>query len=535
MNFIYRNSMIDIFFSKDKYVLSDYGSPLSTIDAENYIWMNLLNPAPNEEEILKQIVELNSNLEIAIKSSNDKPIFVLGLFAPKLFSPLIYGKQRALEAICKFNYNLLELSGKQENIFYLDPNHLIGHLGEDYFSSKFYFSSGSIISPTCSNKFQLWLNDVESIISNKRKKLIILDLDNTLWGGVLGEDGYNGVQIGNVYPGNVYTYLQRKILELSSLGVILTICSKNNYDDVKEGFQKNTNMLLKLDDFSIIKANWNDKADNIRDIIKEINIGEDACIFIDDNPLERDLVRSSFSDLTVPDFPKKQYDIPEFIDKLSFKYFSSKNITQEDIEKKNQYQIKLRADIDKRSISSKDKFLKSLCLKGYVINNVDMHILRISQMTQKTNQFNLTTMRFEENDIKKMIHCREYIFPLQIKDKYGDHGITGLIIASKTSNPDHVDLSIFLMSCRILGRDIEFEFLKWCLCKLSKEGISKVTARYIKTKKNIQVESFYENAGFKLISQDSEEKKYELVINKKWLKENTIKNKYIKIIEVTND
>lgn len=526
--------MIDIFFSKDKYALSDYNSPLSTIDAENYIWMNFLNPAPSEKDILKEIKELNSNLKIAIKSSNEKPIYVLGLFAPKLFSPLILSKQKVLDAIYKFNKNLLEISNRQNNVFYLDPNHLINHLGEDYFSSKFYFSSGSIISPLCKNNFQLWLNDVEFMMSKKRKKLLILDLDNTLWGGILGEDGCNGIQIGNAYPGNIYSYMQRKIKELSSLGVILTICSKNNYDDVKEGFLKNTNMHLKLDDFSIIKANWKEKKDNIKDIIKEINIDEDACIFIDDNPLERDLVRSSFTHLIVPDFPEKQYDIPEFIDKLSSKYFSSKKLTQEDINKKSQYEIKLKADKDKRASSSKDEFLKNLCLEGNVFSDINSHILRISQITQKTNQFNLTTMRLDENDIKKMIERGDYIFPLQVKDKYGNHGITALIIASKTSNSGEIDLSTFLMSCRILGRDIEYEFLKWCLCKLSKDGIEKVTASFIKTKKNNQVINLYDNAGFKLISKSNEYKKYEIDL-KNWINQNTIIEKYIKIREATYD
>ena len=526
--------MIDIFFSKDKYTLSDYNSPLSPIDAENYIWLNFLNPAPSEEDILKQILELNNNLKIALKSSNDKPIYVLGLFAPKIFTPLMIGKHKVLDAIYKFNKNILKISNNQNNVFYLDPNHLINHLGQDYFSSKFYFSSGLIISPLCSKNFQLWLNDIEIMMSKKRKKLLILDLDNTLWGGILGEDGYDGIEIGNAYPGNVYSYIQRKIKELSSLGVILTICSKNNHEDIEEGFLKNTNMHLKLDDFTLVKANWKEKTENIRDIIKEINIGEDACIFIDDNPLERDLVRSSFSHLIVPNFPEKQYDIPEFIDKLSFKYFSSKELTHEDSNKKNQYEIKLKADKDMQATSSKDEFLRTLSLKGCVFNDINPHILRISQMTQKTNQFNLTTMRLDENDIKKMTKCGDYIFPLQVKDKYGDHGITALIIASITSHPDEIDISIFLMSCRILGRDIEYEFLKWCLSKLSKEGINKVTASYIKTKKNNQVQNLYENAGFKLIYKDAENKRYEIVLNK-WLDKNSIKEKYIKISEVAND
>lgn len=530
MNFVFRNSMIEIFFPKEKYILSDYDSSLSNTNAENFLWINFLKPSPNTEDILQQISELKSNLKISIKSANSQPIYVLGLFAPKLYSSAILTEHRLIDEIYKFNKNILELSGKTNNVFYLDPNQLLKYIGQDYFSSKYYFSSSSIVSPLCANNFKLWLEDIELIISHKRKKLLILDLDNTLWGGILGEDGYNRIQIGNTYPGNVYLYLQKKVKELSSLGVILTACSKNNIDDVNEGFLKNKNMHLKLEDFSIIKANWQDKTNNIKSIISEINIGEDACIFIDDNPLERDMVRSNFPNLIVPEFPSKEYDIPAFIDNLSFRYFFSKKLTDEDVNKKNQYKIKLQAEKEESESSTKDEFLKNLNLEGYVFADPVPHILRISQMTQKTNQFNLTTVRLSESEIKKNIESGNYIFPLKIKDKYGDHGITSLIIASKTPNLNEVDISIFLMSCRILGRDIEYEFLKWSLLALYKKGVKTVKASYVMTKKNNQVINLYENAGFEIINKQDSQKDYKIDL-KKWIHKNSIESKYINIME----
>ena len=446
MNFVFRNSMLEIFFPEDKYVLSDYDSPLSTIDADNYIWMNFLKPSPNENEILEQVLELNNNLDLSIKSSNNKPIYILGLFTPCLYSSVVNNDQEVYDEIYKFNKKIYELSIEFNNIHYLNPNHLINFIGENYFSSKFYFSSSSVISPTCSKGFKLWLESIEIQILKERKKLLILDLDNTLWGGVLGEDGYSGIQIGKSYPGNVYEYMQKKIKQLSSTGIILAICSKNNIDDVIEGFKKNKNMHLNLDDFSIIKANWEEKSSNIRNIISEINIGEDACVFIDDNPLERDLVKNNFPKMIVPDFPESHYNIPKFINLLSLKYFSSKTLTNEDVDKKLQYKIKLQADKDKLESSTKDEFLKNLSLKGYIYNNTLAHIGRISQMTLKTNQFNLTTIRLDEEAIKNAIESGDYIFPMHVKDKYGDHGITALIIASKSLKPREIDITTFLPS-----------------------------------------------------------------------------------------
>lgn len=530
MNFVFRNSMLEIFFPKEKYLLSNYDSPLSEVDADNFLWMNFLKPSPSLEDISQQIEELENNLNIAIKSAKTKPIYILGLFMPKLFISQVASENNVTDQIYNFNKKVINISNEFNNINYLDPDYFLNIIGNNYFSSKFYFSSSSIISPLCISSFKVWLNNIETTIYKKKKKLLILDLDNTLWGGVIGEDGYNGIQIDNSYPGNAYLYIQKKIKELSSQGIILAICSKNNIDDVKEAFEMNNNMHLKIDDFSLIKANWEEKSLNIKNIISEINVGEDACVFIDDNPLERDMVKNSFPNLVVPEFPLKQYDIPQFIDTVSFKYFSSKKLINEDRDKKIQYQIKIQAQNDRLNSSSKDEFLKNLGLEGIIYSDLEPHISRISQMTQKTNQFNLTTKRHDENEIKTIIESGNYVFPLQVKDKYGDHGITALIITEQTSKPDEVDITNFLMSCRILGREIEYEFLKWCLSFLHSKGVKLVTARYIATKKNNQVVDLYENAGLELTKETNSEKAYKADL-REWLNTNTIKEKYINIKE----
>ena len=272
MNFIFRNSMLEIFFSNDAYTFSDYNSPLCEIDAENFLWMNFIEPSPDIESITNQIDELGNNLKIALKTSHNKPIYILGLFLPKLYQSLLLTEVSVIDKIHQFNKEIITLSEKSKNIFYLNPNDLLNCLEENYFSSKFFLSSSSIISPLNKKSFASWVEGVELLISKKRKKLLILDLDNTLWGGVIGESGYDGIKIGNTYPGNAYQFFQKKIKELSRNGVILAACSKNNIEDVEEGFLKNKNMILQLDDFSVIEANWVEKSTNIKKIISKITL-----------------------------------------------------------------------------------------------------------------------------------------------------------------------------------------------------------------------------------------------------------------------
>ena len=529
MVYVFRNSMIELFFDKNNYVLSDYDSPLCNINADQFLWMNFIRPSPFKSEILNQINELKNNLEVALTSSGNKPIFILGLFKPDLSLSINLNDMDIQIEINNFNKYIISLSIESELIHFLDPDDFKKTIGKDYFSSKFYFSSSSVIAPSIVKNFKLWLEALETIIYNRRKKLLILDLDNTLWGGVIGEDGYDGIQIGNTYPGNVFLFMQKKIKELLNTGVILSICSKNNIEDIEAGFNKNKNMILKLEDFSCIKANWDDKSLNIEKIIAEINIGEDACLFIDDNPLERDMVKLNFKNLIVPDFPEKIYDIPSFIDKICFKYFPTALLTEEDNNKKLQYEIRAKAKQEESKASTKHDFLKGLNLKGLVHLDSSNYISRISQMTQKTNQFNLTTKRFDEAGINNFLNTQSYIFPLKVHDKYGDHGITALcMVKLSEENDSSAEISNFLMSCRILGREIEYDFLNWCLNFLYNKGVKEVCANFSLTKKNDQVSSFYENAGFDITSTTSNEKTYQLDLSQ-WIKSYDKKEKYIKI------
>jgi FkbH-like protein len=501
MNFVFRNSMVEGLFPKTAYVLSDYGSPFMDVDADNVFWVNFLLPTHSSDGIETQVLELKNHLKVAMQASRGKPFYILGLFKPQLAGDDLDVSSPIDQSIYEFNFWVKALAKESAAVTYLEPQVLLRILGFSSFSSKFYFSSAAVISPLLSKKFANWLQVVERMTKGIRKKLLVLDLDNTLWGGVIGEDGWAGIKAGDTYPGNCFRYMQLKVKELSKSGIILAICSKNNHEDVKEVFEKNTDISLKETDFTVIKANWNDKSQNIAEILGEINVGIDSCLFLDDNPLERDLVRQSFPEITVPDFPSKPYDIPEFIDEISFQYFFSASLTNEDNVKGSQYRIRAKGEAERANYPSKLEFLNGLRMEGLIIKNVTSVIPRLVQMTQKTNQFNLTTIRHDELTLGNILSKEDFVLPLSVSDKYGDHGLTGLCIGEKTAQ-DTVAITSFLMSCRILGREIEFDFLQWCLFYFREFGIKFVTARYEATDKNKQVSDFYGRSGFVVSSFD---------------------------------
>ena len=333
----------------------------------------------------------------------------------------------------------------------------------------------------------------------------MLDLDNTLWGGVLGEDGVDGIQIGNTYPGNAFLFFQQAILELKKQGVLLTVCSKNNEDDVFDLWNKHSDILLKKKDFVICKINWNDKAANILEISKELNIGLDSIVFVDDNPTERELVKKSLPELTVPDFPQEPYLLPQFYNEILTDFFSVHSLTEEDLNKSTQYIDNFSRKKFKNNFNDINKFISELEIVLSIEEVNDSNISRFAQMTQKTNQFNLTTKRYTDSDINSFRE-NSLIYGLRVKDKFGDNGITALAIISIEDNNAYIDS--FLLSCRILGKRIEFEFMKYILLKLKKMGLKKVYAKYIKTNKNIQTINFYDKLDFKISLSSNELKEY---------------------------
>lgn len=338
---------------------------------------------------------------------------------------------------------------------------------------------------------------VARALNGQAKKCLILDCDNTLWGGIVGEDGVSGIKLdAHDYPGKVFYDFQQSVLKLHERGVILALCSKNNAEDVWAVFDSHPASLLHREHFAIARINWADKADNILDLVKELNIGLDSCVFVDDSPTECERVKLALPEVTVLPVPDPIYTYPSLL--LREGLFDTLKVSQEDAGRNVQYQQEAkRQEIFKKSQNIED-YLSSLGLVANISFLQENDIARVAQLTQKTNQFNLSTKRYNQQEIADF--CRDKdkaVFSLKVKDKFGDYGLTGVLIAKREANKGVVDT--FLLSCRILSRRLEYALLQYGLKYLSHIWqINQWEAPYCPSEKNAQVPGFLRQAGFEI-------------------------------------
>ena len=397
----------------------------------------------------------------------------------------------------------------------------------NFIDYRFFHSSKA---PYTIDFFKEYVAEIEYFLlknSGKLKKAIIFDCDNTLWRGILGEDGIDKIDMGVFSKnGKYYNKVQRIITYLSHKGIIIGLCSKNNENDVLEVFKTHKDIFLKEENVVIHKINWNDKATNLKEIAKELNIGLDSIIFVDDSPFEINLIKEHLPEVITIQVPTNIYLYPSLLLKYVYKYFNLDS-TKDDLKKTVMYKEQFLRAQEKDKYVSIDQYLTSLEIEITIERDNINQVERLAQLTQKTNQFNLTTKRYTEVQMKNLILSKEYhVFSLTVKDKFGDNGITGLCIINQQNNSkgDLLFIDTLLMSCRIIGRNIEFEFVNSIINYFKKFNITKVHSIYIPSNKNEQVKDFYEKINFKLIS-NSEEKKYYMMIEDF----NLNKTSYIKV------
>lgn len=516
MNFyIYRNFTVENLFSAYETSFSGYSDiALVPEDVANYIWFYLPTINLNEFELANEVADFQSRLDYLLTRIPQKKRFLLFTldslfkFKGESSSTLV---EMAIEA---YNAHLYELSRKHSNIKVLDFKSFIVSAGQGVFDWRFYYISQSLINPKLNASFSSWFQKQLYGIDGKRKKCLVLDLDNTLWGGILGEDGLEGIQLGNTYPGKAYYDFQIGLVQAKDSGVILTLCSKNNESDVLEYWRKHPAQVLSQNHFAAYRINWQDKASNIRELAEELNIGLDSMVFIDDNPVERERVKQELPMVSVPDFPKQPYLLPQFLKEVYQEYFEIYQLTDEDKKKTDQYIANAERKVFSQTFKNGDDYLASLSMKLKVFTGDEYSIPRIAQMTQKTNQFNLTTPRLTEQDVWNYVNAGAMVNCLGVKDRFGDNGIT---VASIISYHDReASIEVFLLSCRILGRGIEKSYLAYLMNELQMRRIEIVKASYIPTEKNKQTENFYESCGFICIQEEKNgTKRYQLSLESK--------------------
>lgn len=399
------------------------------------------------------------------------------------------------------------------NIVPFDLKSIIETEGRRNFYSQKLWYTGSIPYGLKSFKpFLSAINDFAAKISATRKKVLVLDLDNTLWGGVAGEDGPNGIVLGQSLIGAAYRDAQKRIKELAATGILLAIASKNNPEDVQAVFRENPHMVLKEDDFVSIKANWGPKYISIRNIADQLNLGLDSFVFLDDNEVERESVRINLPQVSVADFPRDAAKLPQTICDIYEKYFWCVRETAEDKNKAQQYHEEANRKKALESAASMDDYLKSLNMV-IAINEVRPdQFERTVQLLNKTNQFNTNTVRMDMPQFLKYVEDEHsHVYVANVSDKYGSSGLVAVMLSRTDGDVLHIEN--FLMSCRVMGRQVEDSIVFTVGRYAGLQGVKKLTGSYVPTGRNKPVENLWSRLGFELESEANGEKHYRALIS----------------------
>ena len=513
MTHVFRNSTAELLFSNAGYSFSGYDEIVYSGNADSFIWFYTVPFHADTQSVATEISSYAERLKfVHSQIPATSQLIVFSLY--RLFDFKAESMDFSVEsAIDGFNSFVLEFAKTNSNVRVVDFSDFCSRYATaDLIDWKFYFLSQAAINPKLAVAFRKWFELKKSSFSKPAKKCLVLDLDNTLWGGILGEDGPEHLKIGGDYPGKAFLLFQQQILELQKRGIILAVCSKNNDADVWEFIDNSRDQVLKKEHIAAWRINWNDKAGNIAELAKELNIGLDSMVFLDDQPAERELVKSVLPEVTVPDFPTAPYLLPVFFKNLQEQYFNIYQASAEDLRKTEQYKQNAERRQLQQQFTNIEDFIKSLQIETTIRLNDPADLPRIAQMSQKTNQFNLTGKHYTNLELKEIIECNGKVFSLSVKDKFGDSGLTGAAVVSLIGNDAHIE-NLFL-SCRILGRKIENTFVEQILLSLKEESLENVTAAYNKTPKNQLVENFYESVGFSVINKAEQKKSYVYCLKK---------------------
>lgn len=436
---------------------------------------------------------------------------VFGNYSSKVVSSLPY-------QVRKLNYELMNLAQEFPNLFICDIDSLQSKYGRDtMFAPNIYTNTEMVLSIEALPHVASRVMDIICAIQGHFKKCLILDLDNTIWGGVIGDDGLEGIQLGHgLGIGKAFTEFQMWIKKLRQRGIIICVASKNNEEIAKEPFEKHPDMVIKLDDIAVFLANWESKVDNIRTIHKILNIGFDAMVFLDDNPFERNIVRENIPNITVPELPADPAEYLEFLYDLNL--FETASYSNADQDRTKQYQVEAQRVSLAKTFANETDFLKSLDMVSTVSGFTAFNIPRVAQLSMRSNQFNLRTIRYTEADITAMAGDSNVIdLSFTLKDKFGDNGLIAVVIMKKQDDTT-LFIDTWFMSCRILKRGMESFILNTMVEHAKASGYKRIVGEYLPTHKNKMVENLYSTLGFTKVD-GADSALYELMIENYQAKE----------------
>jgi len=417
------------------------------------------------------------------------------------------------QTITLINQMIAEEANKLSYLNIIDRFYLSSKMGLDTWKDySLWLSSKYSLSYIAITHLSYTISKIINSLRGKSKKCLVLDLDNTLWGGIIGDVGKEGIELGrDTSIGQAYLDFQLYIKELKDRGIILAVCSKNEFDTAKSGFD-HPDSVLKFEDFASFKANWDPKSKNIHEIANEINIGLDSLVFIDDNPVERDFVRKEFGSLvSVPEIGDDVVYYRAILDGADL--FTTTSLSSEDMRRNEYYKSNQKREQFLSTFKNYDEYLKSLKMKAEIAPYKNIYLSRISQLINKTNQFNLTTKRMSLQEVEKvMLEKNKISLYARLLDKFGDNGLVSLI--QGTIFGSEVEIDLWLMSCRVFKRTLEHSLLYSFLKEAKNRDIKTVRGRYMPTKKNHIVSKLYEEMGFLLVRENEGSKIFEIDLEK---------------------
>lgn len=448
--------------------------------------------AEARQEAINRTTEALNTYITTLRSRSQAHIIVHSLETPARPSQGVFDQQSPtsqVSAIREINTSIRQTAQRQRGVYVLDYDALVARYGRTRWHDerKWLTTRLPISSEHLVPMAQEWLRFLVPL-TGKVCKALVIDLDNTLWGGVIGEDGMEGIQIGAEYPGAAYQALQRVICDLYQRGIILALCSKNNFDDAMEALENHPGMLLRPQHFAAWRINWQDKVQNLRELAAELNIGIDALAFLDDNPVERAHVRADLPEVTVLALPEDPMDYAEAL--RATPVFERLTLTDEDRERGRYYaEQRQRLDLEQQATSLED-FYASLQQEVDVVSVDASSLTRVSQLTQKTNQFNTTTRRYSEQQISTMAESPDWdVYAVRVRDRFGDNGIVGVVIVHDSD--DISDIDTYLLSCRVIGRTVETAILSSLVERARARQLRQLQGWFLPTKKNAPARDCY--------------------------------------------
>lgn len=471
-----------------------------------------LNSTDVKIEIKATLKKLFAAIKVARREANAHFIILNFIPPPWPSSGIADAGSECSEAgfVATANAELAKLSKNYEGVFIADWAHFVMRIGyEACFDSRLWYWSRNPLKQTILARVGSFL--VRSIAATVRPccKCLVVDLDDTLWGGIIGEDSIDGIELSDAYPGNVYKDFQKYLLRLRRRGILLAIASKNNYEDVAEVFRHHEDCVLTLDDFSAVEIHWDDKPNSLRNIADTLNIGLDSIAFFDDNPVERELVQQLISDIHVIDVPVDPLRYIEAVEDSGL--FDQYSISPEDIARHEMYVANRKRSTVQRAATDLQTFLLELELCAEISVVKHSNLTRVSQLIGKTNQFNLTLRRHNSVELEGLLREGAIGLSMRLTDRFGDNGLIAVAIAVPNKRKWEVDT--FLMSCRVLGRQAETLLLAELIEKIRQRGGAEVIGLYNAGPKNNLVANFYKQHGFVQIENNASMQQWRLGTN----------------------